>query len=988
MNNKKKTHIVLFIFLIGALVLGLCVNRATTHLATEEQRQNSHEKLELIESLISSSIDAEDKITENFDSQFNAMAESVALLCRNVSGFEYSDAHMDELRTLTGVDYLSIRDKDDNIVAESGTELELPQEDWMPGPHAYTADIDASHSVRIVQNTDQLEKMLNENASLAAVLNDIHVGQDGFVFAVHKINGTILYWPEEDLIETKASDHGIDISRMEDGADLDITIDGVRYFCSVKQVDNGLITTAVPYSEINQSLMMTLIIALVIYCILAGIIIMYCGFLTEEHAGREEKGYNTKLGNSVLRIAVCGAIFAFAVTYYTQTLFTLSEQSVTNNKRGRETLETLNRNKDTLKTETEQYRSQNLAKARVAAYICNQSPDELLSREFMIELRNALDVEAVTLIDKDGHTKAADSNLWSFSISDNPEDQSYAFRKVLSGDLSEYVQDTMQDDSGNYRQYIGTAIIDDNYQTIGMVQIGVSADAIRQATLNTDIESVLKGIQIGKGGFAFAVNTEDNTFAYFPDSALIGTKVTDYGMQEYMLKNDYNDFITIDGEKYYTASGDYDNYIIYIAVPAEAINTTAFPVAIISTIDMLIFMLILWALLSFNTGNAALVKAAVSEEDKKDGDVIDVDMGGGRISKSRSVAFRWSHNGIDWDEMSAGQKTFFLLNIVLTIIALLILVSVIFADKLFAENALIRFILTGEWHRGANIFSFTYCILIVLAIVEITILIRRFIIWIAHSMSAKGETVCRMADNFIRTFSVIAIIYVVLSILGVDTDTLLKSAGILSLVVGLGAQSLISDILAGLFIIFEGEFQVGDIVTIDGFRGTVVEIGVRTTKVKEGSGNVKIFSNSSVKNILNMTKDLSIVSIDMGIEYGEDLRYVEKVLQQEFPAIKAKLPAILDGPFYRGVSELADSSVNIRIVAQCREEDRIQLDRDLRRRLKLIFDEHNINIPYPQVVINQPVEITHDISERQERQAEHFVKKQTEEFKDTGIKEE
>ena len=88
------------------------------------------------------------------------------------------------------------------------------------------------------------------------------------------------------------------------------------------------------------------------------------------------------------------------------------------------------------------------------------------------------------------------------------------------------------------------------------------------------------------------------------------------------------------------------------------------------------------------------------------------------------------------------------------------------------------------------------------------------------------------------------------------------------------------------------------------------------------------------------------------------------------------------------MSELADSSVNIRIVAQCREEDRIQLDRDLRRRLKLIFDEHNINIPYPQVVINQPVEITHDINERQERQAEHFVKKQTEEFKDTGIKEE
>lgn len=125
----------------------------------------------------------------------------------------------------------------------------------------------------------------------------------------------------------------------------------------------------------------------------------------------------------------------------------------------------------------------------------------------------------------------------------------------------------------------------------------------------------------------------------------------------------------------------------------------------------------------------------------------------------------------------------------------------------------------------------------------------------------------------------------------------------------------------------------------------------------------------------------------MSIEYGEDLRYVEKVLQDEFPAIKADIPAIVDGPFYRGVSELADSSVNIRIIAKCREADRAQLDRDLRRRLKLIFDEHNINIPYPQVVLNQPTVITHDLNKKQERQADHFVKEQTEEFKDTGIKE-
>ena len=136
-----------------------------------------------------------------------------------------------------------------------------------------------------------------------------------------------------------------------------------------------------------------------------------------------------------------------------------------------------------------------------------------------------------------------------------------------------------------------------------------------------------------------------------------------------------------------------------------------------------------------------------------------------------------------------------------------------------------------------------------------------------------------------------------------------------------------------------------------------------------------------------MTKDFSYVAIDMGIEYGEDLRYVEKILEREFPVIKDKLPAIVEGPFYRGISELADSSVNIKIIAKCTEADRIQLDRDLRRELKLVFDKNRINIPFPQIVMNQPTEIHHKTSEYQNRRADEFVKDQAEKFSETDIKE-
>ena len=231
-----------------------------------------------------------------------------------------------------------------------------------------------------------------------------------------------------------------------------------------------------------------------------------------------------------------------------------------------------------------------------------------------------------------------------------------------------------------------------------------------------------------------------------------------------------------------------------------------------------------------------------------------------------------------------------------------------------------------------------------ICIVEIITIVRRLIMWLAHSMNAKGETICRLVDNFLKFAVVIALAYYCLGTLGVDTTALWASAGILTLIIGLGAKSLVSDILAGLFIVFESEFQVGDIVTVDTFRGTVIEIGIRTTKIKDSTGNIKIFSNSTIGNVLNMTKDYSAVTCDITVKSDEDLKELEDIMEEEFPAIKEKLPAIVDGPFYRGIAEFTDDGVVVKITAKCQESDRIQLERDLRRQLKIVLNKHKINV--------------------------------------------
>ena len=241
----------------------------------------------------------------------------------------------------------------------------------------------------------------------------------------------------------------------------------------------------------------------------------------------------------------------------------------------------------------------------------------------------------------------------------------------------------------------------------------------------------------------------------------------------------------------------------------------------------------------------------------------------------------------------------------------------------------------------------------------------------------KGKAIMEILCSLIKYAAVIVLLFFVLKSFGVDTAAILAGIGILGLIVGLGAQPLIADIIAGLFIVFEGVFEVGDIIVYNGFRGTVKEIGIRTTQLVDTGGNIKVVNNSKLQEIVNMTNQLSLAICDIGIEYGESLERVEAIMKEEFPKIKAAIPDIKEGPFYKGVAELADSAVIIRFAANCEEGTRYQVERDMNRQFKLAFDRNNINIPFPQVVINQPTEFE-DVTKKQQREAHAFVTEQKE----------
>ena len=251
----------------------------------------------------------------------------------------------------------------------------------------------------------------------------------------------------------------------------------------------------------------------------------------------------------------------------------------------------------------------------------------------------------------------------------------------------------------------------------------------------------------------------------------------------------------------------------------------------------------------------------------------------------------------------------------------------------------------------------------------------------------KAKTISRLLVSFIKWVIGLCAVFFTMDAWGADTTTMLASAGVLTLIIGLGSQSLVADVLAGIFIVFEGEFQVGDIVIIDGWRGEVKEIGIRTTKLIDAGGNIKIVNNSEIKTIINQTQELSLAKAYVAVSYGARIEKIEAVIADNIANIKEKIPAIVEGPFYKGVSELGESGVTLLFVAKCAEDDIYQVQRDLNREIKIMFDDNDIEIPFNQLVVHMGSDATTNeiLSKNEIKKAESFNEEQKELSKDISV---
>lgn len=216
----------------------------------------------------------------------------------------------------------------------------------------------------------------------------------------------------------------------------------------------------------------------------------------------------------------------------------------------------------------------------------------------------------------------------------------------------------------------------------------------------------------------------------------------------------------------------------------------------------------------------------------------------------------------------------------------------------------------------------------------------------------KRRTIILLINNIIKYVIAIAAILMILNIYGVNTTSILAGLGIVGALIGLAFQDALKDIISGINIIMDNYYVVGDLVRFNDFTGTVIEFGLKSTKIQNVSNEVLIISNRNIDKIVNLSQKKTIVLIEVPTAYETDHKKVEKALNKVLNTVKKFTYVESDECKYLGLNEFADSSIKYLIQIKCEQGNGFSLKRKTLELIKEEYEKNNIKIPYDQIEVH------------------------------------
>ena len=216
----------------------------------------------------------------------------------------------------------------------------------------------------------------------------------------------------------------------------------------------------------------------------------------------------------------------------------------------------------------------------------------------------------------------------------------------------------------------------------------------------------------------------------------------------------------------------------------------------------------------------------------------------------------------------------------------------------------------------------------------------------------RANTIRIVILNIIKYIIGALVILAILANFGVNVKSIVAGLGITTAIIGLAFQDLAKDFIAGISIITENQFEVGDTIEYDGFMGEVVFLGLKTTRIRDYKGATKIIANHKLDTVINYSLHDSLAIIDLGISYEEDPTKVSKALEEIKKELEGKVPNATGELQVWGLDEFDDSNMKYRIVVETKPNEQYGAQRFLRSEFKKGLDKRNIKVSYPQIEVH------------------------------------
>ena len=213
----------------------------------------------------------------------------------------------------------------------------------------------------------------------------------------------------------------------------------------------------------------------------------------------------------------------------------------------------------------------------------------------------------------------------------------------------------------------------------------------------------------------------------------------------------------------------------------------------------------------------------------------------------------------------------------------------------------------------------------------------------------KKATYLKMLKSIIRYVLIVINVLVILKIFGINITSMLAGVGIIGIILGFAVQDALKDIIKGIDIIADNYYQVGDVIKYEDITGKVISIGLKTTKLEDvNTFNIVSISNRNIEKVEVVS---NLINIDVPISYEVSLDKAEKVINDIVESIKKHEG--VNKCEYRGVYDLADSSIKYQIKVYCNPINKVQIRRDSLRYILVGLDKHHLSVPYNQIDVHQ-----------------------------------